>query len=125
MAQTTQTTSGPIGYNPSAMTTTISNMRTAIAAGLPISKDDFNNFATLYNDWIVHYHSTADYSFVGFGLYSGITQTVTNSAVVSAKTPTALSKITGDAVTAADVNALITAINSIRVHTHSINDVIS
>jgi hypothetical protein len=125
MAQVTRTTSTPLGYNPSALSASITALRSQIAAGQQITASAFNNFASLYNSWIAHYHSTVDYIFVGFGLYGGITQTVTNSAAVSSRVPTALTKITGNNITAADVNALITAINSIRAHTHSIVDVIS
>lgn len=122
MAQRNQSPDS-ISYNGNS--TTIANLRTAIASGNVVTAADINSLKDMINSWDNHTHTYTDmYQTATFGnngdrnTYTEAKTTGkhdednTNVAAVSA----------GDTITASHHNTMAGVCNDLRSHNHNIND---
>lgn len=126
MAQVTRLTSHPVGLG--SMATQITTLRAAMAAGKDILATDVQALITLYNIWIAHYHSTTDLRGIdtygnvavyGGGMYTASTSSSTGLA------PGAVPGVTaGGQISAVDINTIRGIINNMRIHHHTITDIV-
>lgn len=132
MPQVTRSTSTPLGYVLTTMQTLINEMTARMSAGWPILASDVAALITLYNQFVAHYHTASDLrgiqTFGNLGVYSTSGTYVTSTS----STPTGFSATTSPVgvvangeITAADINAIVGFINSIRTHDHIIDDITS
>ena len=130
MPQVTRSTSTPVGYVLTTMQTQINQMLARMNAGLPILASDVAALISLYNQFVAHYHTASDLkgvqTFGNVGVYStaGTYVTSTSTTPTGFSATAALAGVAANgAVTAADINAIVGFINSIRTHNHTINDI--
>lgn len=131
MPQILTTTSTPEGYVIATMQAQVDAMVTNMAAGKPILAADIAQLVSTYNDFVAHYHTVSDLrgintfgnlSVYGAGLY--VTSTSTTPSGFAGDVVPAGVYVNGE-VTAADINTIIAFVNSMRTHTHTINDITS
>lgn len=131
MPTVNRTTSTPIGYVIATMQTQVDGMVSRMNAGLPILASDVAALVSLYNDFVTHYHTASDLrgvdTFGNLAVYGAGTYVTSTSTTPTGFTAGTLpTNVTANGeISAADVNAIIAYINSMRVHTHDINDVTS
>lgn len=131
MPQIETTTATPLGYVIATMQAQIDAMVTNMSYGNPINASDVATLVSLYNDFVAHYHPTNDLrgidTFGNLGVYGAGTYTTnattTPSGFATETTPTGVGALSE--ITAADINSIIGFINSVRIHTHDITDVVS
>lgn len=100
-----------------------------MAAGRAVTAADVLSIVSLYNSFVAHYHTASDLrgadTFGNLPVYGGGTYVTSTSASPTGYTagtpPAGISSNT--VITAADINVIITFVNSARVHTHVITDV--
>lgn len=132
MPQIISTTSTPLGYTLTTLQTQLNGMIARMSAGWPILASDVAALVDTYNAYAIHYHTASDLR--GIQTYGNLSKYSTSGTYVAstASTPIGVSPAVTPAnvsvnseITAADINAIIGLINSIRVHNHTINDVTS
>ncbi len=131
MPQVTRSTTTPLGYVISTMQTQINNMLARASAGLPVLASDVAALVSIFNQHVSHYHQASDLrgvdTYGNIGTYGAGTYVTSTSATptgfVVGSLPPAVT-VDGE-ISAGDINAIIAYINSIRSHTHNIDDVIS
>ena len=119
MAQTQRTPKA----NNYPSNTPIASLRSQIVAGASIDATDINGLITLINGWIGHTHTYDDaYQLATFGnngdrtnYYEDKTTNYTGFAFVG-------TVASGNTITAAKHNEMKDRCNSLRGHSHSIND---
>lgn len=129
MPTVNRTTATPSGYVISAMQAQVDGMVARASAGLPILASDVAALVSLYNDFVSHYHTTSDLrgvdTFGNLSVYGAGTYVTSTSATptgfVAGTTP--VNVTSGGEITALDINAIIAYVNSMRTHTHNINDI--
>lgn len=111
------------------MQTQINQMLARMNAGWPILASDVAALVTLYNQFAAHYHTASDLRGIGYGNL-GVYSTSGTYVTSTSTTPTGFSSAVSPAgvtvdgnITAADINAIVGFINSIRTHDHTINDI--
>jgi hypothetical protein len=122
MAQRSQTPDS-ISYNGN--TTTISNLRTAIASGKTVTASAINELISMIGSWDNHTHTYTDrYQQATFGNNGDRTTYEENKTSAqhdqAGTNPSAVAA--GDLITAAKHNQMKDVVNKLRSHKHSIND---
>lgn len=113
---TTKVTSNVQGINTAALQAVITYLRTKILTDEVITAADLDSIRTLYNTIINHYHDTTD------DIIYGVTGPATSSLAVKNATAMLTQFFSGTEIAATTPAALIAAINTVRAHTHQIND---
>jgi hypothetical protein len=125
MAQRSQTPDS-ISYNGN--TTTIANLRTAIASGNTVTAAAINDLIGMINSWDNHTHTYTDlYQTATFG-NNGDRGTYSESKTTAKHDEDSSDVSTvsvGDTITAAKHNEMKNVANKLRSHYHVINDRIS
>lgn len=119
MAQRTVTTSG---MTTGDFSSSISNASARFQDGEDITTADIAELERLYNVWVGHKHNVQDYYYVRYGNKYRHNTTIVND---STSTPSGASTSNipkSGVVYASHINQLVSKINSIRSHTHTIND---
>lgn len=130
MAQVIRTTSTPLGYTLTQMHSELYGMYTRMVAGEPVLASDIANLVSIYNRFVSHSHSAADLrgidTFGNKATYGTAGTYVTSYSTTPngflAQTAPSNVTVNGE-ITAADINAIIGFINSMRAHAHTINDI--
>jgi hypothetical protein len=112
-----------ISYNGN--TTTISNLRTSIAAGNTVTASAINDLIGMINSWDNHTHTYTDYyqqaTFGNNGDRNNYQESKTTNKHDEDSSDVATVSV-GDTITAAKHNEMKNVANKLRAHYHVIND---
>lgn len=137
MAQLTKTSSAP-NYSVSTMQTILTNLIATMNAGQQINAADIVQLKTAtYDAWLAHTHTVTDTIGIDgpgtpyvYGVAPGQTTTETSSVPYQgssgttgySSTSTPVGVASGNAISAADINTIITLINEMATHYHTVTD---
>lgn len=129
MPQILTNTTTPLGYVIAAMQSQVNAMIASMAAGNSILASDVAQLVAIYNSFVSHYHGANDLRGIntygnlpryGAGTYVYTTTSAPTPALPAGSVPGNVAA--NGEITAADINAIITLINSMRTHVHDITD---
>lgn len=123
MATTERTAKSLTWTGSGSLSTDIANLRAAIDVGQPISAANINSLVGLINNAISHYHTYDDaYQLATYGNTGDRNNYYEdkNTAGTGISNPTSVTS--GNVINASEHNAMRNAIDSLRTHSHSIND---
>ena len=137
MPQVQRATTGIKTANATTLQSLINNLTVLMAQGKNITASDANQLIATYNSWITHTHTADDLrgidTFGNVGFYGGGTYAAdpsssaaknTGGSVFSSQPLVIVANVT-EVQAAAQVNAIITNMNTIRSHKHTIFDTTS
>lgn len=138
MPQVQRATTGIKTANPTTLQSLINNLTVLMAQGNDITASDANQLIATYNSWVTHTHTADDLkgidTFGNVGFYGGGTYVAPDPSSSAAKNtggvvfpnqPLVIVANVTEVEAAAQVNAIIANMNTIRSHKHTIFDTTS
>jgi len=124
VSTSTSSPSYPEGYSASSLTDILDALEISMDEGSIITADGFNDLIEVFNAWRQHTHTVDDVQFIAYGSTPGRSNTTVSATTSTVTGTSALTNTVaeGDSITAAGSNTVISAINAIRSHSHSLDD---